>query len=295
MHHIPVPHPAAESIAAFGEWEARVYQWWVFVHLAGVFAFLVSHGASVIITFRLRQERDPHRVAALLQLSSSTISAFYASLVVLLVGGIVAASLGNLWGYGWIWGAVVILLVVSLAMYFVARPYYRRVRFVTAAIVDGSEAVSPQQYDSILRSGRPLTIAGIGMAGLALILYLMLFKPTLGLSPGQSLASAPIARATVASGPRGPVISLAATELAFTTDHLSIAGGKKFTLVFDNRAAGVSHNVAIYDSTDRALFTGEIVPGPQRVTYRVPALPPGTYRFVCDVHPQQMTGTLVAK
>jgi plastocyanin len=271
-----------------------VYQWWVLLHLAGVFAFLVSHGVSMVITFRLRTERDPARVAALLQLSSSTISAFYISLAALLLGGIVAAFLGNLWGYGWIWAAIAILLFVSLAMYFMARPYYSRVRFVTAALVEGSEAVSAQQYDSVLKSGQPMTIAGIGLVGLALILYLMLFKPTLGLTPVQSSASTSSPASTVAPG-AGASLSLAATELAFSTDRLSVASGERFTLLFDNQAAGVSHNVAIHAASGEVLFAGKIVPGPQQVTYQVPSLKAGTYRFLCDVHPQQMTGILVAK
>jgi plastocyanin len=268
-----------------------LYQWWVLVHLAGVFAFLVSHGVSMMITFRLQKERDPRQVASLLQLSSSTISAFYVSLAVLLLGGFVAAFLGNLWTYGWIWGAIAILLVVSLAMYGMARPYYRRVRFVTAAIVEGSHAVTAEQYDSILRSSRPRTIAGIGLVGLLAILYLMLFKPTLGLAPNQAGGTT----SSVTSGATGGTVSLAATELAFSTDHLSAPSGERFTLGFDNRAAGVSHNVAILTSGGEVVFRGSLVSGPQRVTYRVPALRVGSYRFVCQVHPQQMTGTLVAK
>jgi plastocyanin len=272
-----------------------VYQWWVLVHLVGVFAFLVSHGVSMMITFRLQRERDPRQVASLLQLSSSTISVFYVSLGVLLVGGIVAAFLGKLWGYGWIWAALIILVVVSLAMYGMARPYYRRVRFVTAAIVEGSKAVSAQQYDSILGSGRPAAIAAIGFVGLVTILYLMLFKPTLGLTPNQAAASAPGAASTITSGARGPMVSLAASELAFSTAHLSVPAGEKFTLAFDNRATGVSHNVEILTSGGQVLFNGDLVSGPHSVTYQPPALNAGTYRFLCTVHPQQMTGTLVAR
>jgi plastocyanin len=272
-----------------------VYQWWVLVHIAGVFAFLASHGVSMMITFRLQKERDPHHVASLLQLSSSTISVFYVSLGVLLAGGVVAAFLGNLWSYGWIWGALVILLVVSLAMYGMARPYYRRVRFVTAAIVEGSHAVTPEQYDSILSSSRPMTIAGIGVVGLVAILYLMLFKPTLGLSPNQPVAASAGAASTIAPGAGGATVSLAATELAFSTNHLSVPSDKRFTMSFDNRATGVSHNVAILTSGGKVLFRGSLVAGPQQVTYQVPVLEAGEYRFVCEVHPQQMTGTLVAK
>jgi hypothetical protein len=47
-----------------------LYQWMVFLHIAGVFAFLVAHGVSVGVAFRVRLERDPKRIMALLDLSS---------------------------------------------------------------------------------------------------------------------------------------------------------------------------------------------------------------------------------
>lgn len=272
-----------------------MYQWWVFLHLAGVFAFLVSHGVSMVITFRLQRERDPRNVAALLQLSSATISAFYISLVLLVLGGILAAFQGHLWSYGWIWGSAIVLLLVFLAMYFMARPYYQRVRFVTAALVEGSQAVTADQYDSILRSGRARTIASIGLGGLAVILYLMLFKPTLGVTPAQSASSSSGSSTSATAEARGTTVSLTANELSFSSDRILVPSDKGLTLVFDNQAAGVSHNVSIHTPDGNAEFTGKVIAGPQKVNYQVPALKSGTYSFQCDVHPQQMTGTLVAK
>jgi plastocyanin len=35
--------------------------------------------------------------------------------------------------------------------------------------------------------------------------------------------------------------------------------------------------------------------GPKKVSYAVPALPAGTYTFMCQVHPTTMKGTLVVK
>jgi hypothetical protein len=64
------------------------------------------------VAVRLRRERDPARIASLLELSGSSIRAFYASLVVLLGGGIAAAFAGHLWGRAWIWGSIAILTVV---------------------------------------------------------------------------------------------------------------------------------------------------------------------------------------
>ena len=261
-----------------------MYQWWVFLHLLGVFGFLLSHGVSAAVAFRLRKERDPRRIQALLQMSSASLSGFYVAMGLLLAGGIAAATVGSLWGYGWIWGSIALLVLTTGAMYSVARPYYRRLRFVTDALVSGSEAVGEDQYASVVGSSRQIAIAGIGFLGLFLILYLMLFKPTLGMAPdlpGQPAASS-------------SVPALEATEVAFNTGRLTVPATRPFELALDNRSA-TPHNVSIRDDGGRAVFTGATFSGPRRFVYSVPALEAGTYEFVCDVHPQQMRGTLVAR
>jgi plastocyanin len=261
-----------------------VHQWWVFVHLAGVFGLLVSHGVSVAVTFRLRAERDPARAVTLLEISGSTITAFYVSLAVLLLGGIVAAFDGGLWGYGWIWASLATLAAVIFAMYALARPYYHRIRFVATALAEGSRAVTPEQFERLLKARQPLSIAGIGFAGLAVILYLMLFKPTLGLAP-----AAP-GRTTAG----GPEVALEASELSFDVRRLTAPAGERLTLRFANDSS-VAHNVSIYRRDGEPQFTGEIFTGPRVIEYAIPALAAGSYQFVCDVHPQQMSGTLVAR
>jgi uncharacterized membrane protein len=153
------------------------YQWWVFLHIVGVFGFLLGHGVSVAVTFRLRRERDPARIGALLELSGSSLTMFFFGLLVLLVAGVVAGFIGEWWGQGWIWTALGVLVGISVAMSVLARPYYKRVRLVTEALVSGSEAVTQEQFVSILRSPLPLVIAAIGFAGLLVILWLMMFKP----------------------------------------------------------------------------------------------------------------------
>jgi plastocyanin len=261
-----------------------VYQWWVFVHLAGVFGLLVSHGVSIAVTFRLRAERDPARAVTLLEISSSTITAFYVSLVVLLIGGIVAAFDGGLWGYGWIWASLATLAAVLVAMYALARPYYHRIRFVATALAEGSRAVTPEQFEKLLKAPQPLSIAGIGFAGLAVILYLMLFKPTLGMAPAVS-------EQTTRGGPE---VALEASELSFGVRRLTAPADERLTLRFSNDSS-VAHNVSIYRSDGEPLFTGEVFTGPRVVEYALPALDAGSYQFVCDLHPEQMTGTLVAR
>lgn len=153
------------------------YQWWVFLHIAGVFTFLVAHGVSVGVAFRLRRERDPRRIMALLDLSSWSISLMYIGILLLLTGGIVAGFVGDWWGSGWIWVSLGTLIVVIVSMYAVASGYYKRLRLIVGAMADGSQAVSEEQLAGLLEGPRPWILAVIGFGGLLFILYLMLFKP----------------------------------------------------------------------------------------------------------------------
>ncbi len=114
-------------------------------------------------------------------------------------------------------------------------------------------------------------------------------------------APAPSGDATAApsdggSGGEGVTIKLSAQGIAFDTDTLEVPANTPFKIEFTNNDAGIPHNVAIHEGTPTgpAVWTGEIFSGVETRTYEVPALPAGTYGFVCTVHPN-MTGTLTAK
>jgi cytochrome c oxidase subunit 2 len=90
---------------------------------------------------------------------------------------------------------------------------------------------------------------------------------------------------------------IAADRVAFDKPCLTAQAGKPFTLKFDNKEA-VPHNVSIFkggDANSGTAFQGEIVTGPTVVDYQVPALQRGRHFYRCDVHPEAMTGTLVAR
>src|ERR671924_1770207 len=105
-----------------------MYTFWVFLHIVGVFGFLLAHGTSALVAFRLRGERDAARVAALLDLSSSSLGLMYVSVILLLAGGIVAGFLGHWWGQAWIWTGLGVLVALMISMYVLATPYYDRLR-----------------------------------------------------------------------------------------------------------------------------------------------------------------------
>jgi plastocyanin len=263
-----------------------MYRWWVFVHILAVFGFLAAHGVSMSVLFRLRGERDPAKVVELLALSGSSIRPFYWSMAVLVVSGVVVGILGKWWSQAWIWAAIVVLIASSVAMFAMARPYYRRVGLVARALAGGSTAVGQEQFEGMLRSRRSFTIAGVGVAALAFILYLMMFKPTFGIGGGVAAAPGP--------APTGEVVRISASNLAFDTATLSVPADRPFTIAFANLEA-VPHNVSIWrDATlTEALFVGEVFDGPRTENYAVSPLPAGTYYFLCDVHPA-MNGEVVA-
>jgi plastocyanin len=91
-------------------------------------------------------------------------------------------------------------------------------------------------------------------------------------------------------------VTLTASGIAYDTDSLEVPADTPFQIVFTNNDAGIPHNVAIHkDSpTGELVWQGDIFSGVETRTYDVPALPAGTYGFVCTVHPN-MTGTLTAK
>jgi plastocyanin len=97
-------------------------------------------------------------------------------------------------------------------------------------------------------------------------------------------------------GPVGVVIEISAQGIAFDKDTLTVPADTPFQIVFANNDAGIPHNVAIHEGTPTGpeVWVGEIFNGVETRTYDVPALPAGTYGFICTVHPN-MVGTLTAQ
>ena len=127
--------------------------------------------------FRLRRERDPGRIMAFLELSSSTMTLMYVSLLLLLTGGIVAGFMGQWWEQGWIWVSLGTLVAIILAMFALATTYYRRLRRIVGAMAGGAQAVSSDRLGELLAGPRPWILAVVGFGGILFILYLMMFKP----------------------------------------------------------------------------------------------------------------------
>ncbi len=95
-------------------------------------------------------------------------------------------------------------------------------------------------------------------------------------------------------GAGGVVLDISAQNIAFDTDTLEAPADTPFQIRFTNNDAGVPHNVEIRDAMSMSLWMGEIFNGVETRVYDVPALPAGTYVFICTVHPN-MVGELIVR
>lgn len=98
--------------------------------------------------------------------------------------------------------------------------------------------------------------------------------------------------ATTIAVPSGAVV-LKAADIKFSPARLSVEAGQPFVLYFDN-ADSAQHNVVIVAGDGTRLFVGDILPASTQHVSSIPALAAGTYKLICDIHPD-MTGSLDAK
>lgn len=90
------------------------------------------------------------------------------------------------------------------------------------------------------------------------------------------------------------VVELSAIDTRFDASVIMADAGEPFLIDFTNRE-NVPHNVSVYPRAGgEAIAIGDIIDvAGRRTRVAVPALEGGTYIFVCDAHPQVMSGMIV--
>jgi hypothetical protein len=165
------------------DFSGSIYLGLKYVHVLAALVFMIGHGGGALTMFRLRAERDPERVRALLDLSRSSLALMHGAQGAMLLAGISAGFAAHWWGQWWIWISLLLWVAITVPMAVLGTRYYNDVRKATGAPwylgfkVQPPLPVVAAELDAVLGRARPWLLAALGFATLAVILYLMMFKP----------------------------------------------------------------------------------------------------------------------
>jgi len=154
-----------------------VYLWLVALHLVGLIVFVMCHGVSMFVVFRIRTERNRGVIVALLDLASRANQAMYIGLLLLAIGGLGAAWNAGLLLAPWVVGSYVVLIVTIVVMYAAGSGFYYPLR----EGLEGSEKVArfedEELFTKLATSSRPFLLAAVGLTALVVLVWLMVLKP----------------------------------------------------------------------------------------------------------------------
>jgi hypothetical protein len=156
-----------------------MYDLWVFLHVLSVALFLLFHGVQVWALFTLEPGLpDREKVFDRAEQSRMVSTPMYVSLGGVVVFGVIAGLDGDWFSHGWwIWAAIGVLLATVGFMSAIAGPYMKRVRVATTRWADGSYPTTEEDLAALLRGPQVRLISIVGVAGLAILLWLMVYKP----------------------------------------------------------------------------------------------------------------------
>ena len=115
-----------------------------------------------------------------------------------------------------------------------------------------------------------------------------------GTSAAPPESAAPSGSTVPSGGTGGTVLTEVASGIQFQTTTLEAPANQPFQITFDNQDASVPHNIQIADASGALVFEGDTVNGVAQISYTVPALAAGSYKFSCKWHPT-MVGELTVK
>ena len=161
-----------------------LYPWVVFGHVFTVILALGAHGVSAYAIFRVKAERDRSRLAAILDLSASSVIAAGILLLVAIALGIVAAIMGGHFSRFWPWAAIIVTVVVIGVMTPFAAIPLSGVRTALGMPLRGDKPTDPPrvpgtdaELEAAIAKVRPAIPTSVGIVGIGILIWLMEAKP----------------------------------------------------------------------------------------------------------------------
>lgn len=161
-----------------------VYRLIVFVHIISSMGFLMAHGISAAMMFKVSRERSYNALCSDLELSGKVLNWAMRFLDGVLLSGITLTVWARWWRFGWVWASIGLFIAVAIFMAKYGSGYMNRVRRAIGVVKpkEFKKGVRPrfvpqEELEKILEQGKPRLVALGGLSGLAAIVLLMVTKP----------------------------------------------------------------------------------------------------------------------
>lgn len=158
--------------------------WLIFLHTLSAFTFFLGHGTSVAMAFRIRKETDYLRIRAMLDLSESTMIVMGVAFLIMGLSGLAMPFILQLWGKGWIWASIVLMVIVLLQMIFMNEKRYKILRKLVGLpyrqgnkILPAEAPASPAEVEAHIKKMNVNELVFVGYVIPMIVLWLMVFKP----------------------------------------------------------------------------------------------------------------------
>ncbi len=163
----------------------NLYPWIKWLHILAVLIFFFSHGVSMAAAFNFAKEKNPDRLRALLDVSRWPLMLMSASILLVLVLGVILTFNAGYSAHLWPWLAFVLLIAMSVWMTIYSRAIYSPIRkslgqpYVTG-FGQGNPATEPASMDEVyalIARSNPRLLTYVGLIFTLIVVGLMVFKP----------------------------------------------------------------------------------------------------------------------
>ncbi len=158
-----------------------MYNWLVFLHILCAFLFILAHGVNVAAMLKFRGEPDPVRSLTFFNIVPDIKFVRYLY-VTMGVFGFASAFTSTWWKQGWTWTSAGVFLIISWVMYKYGAGYYSIIFDASNRLIEAKKAntdlpAAQQEFDHARNAPHATIVSVVGLVGLAIILWLMRFKP----------------------------------------------------------------------------------------------------------------------
>ncbi len=161
-----------------------VYRVIVFLHVISALGFLMAHGVSAMMLFKVSRERKYENLCNYLDISSAALRPAMLALHGVELTGITLVLMGRWWIMGWVWASLVLFVAIGFVMGKYGAGYMNSVRRAMGMVSakDLKKGIRPmpvpeEKLLEVVAAGRPRLVAAAGLSGMAMIVALMTLKP----------------------------------------------------------------------------------------------------------------------